>query len=278
MNSTIVTEKMLFATLPALLQQTITCVKAIANTEILPHFLHVVAERKADGSVLTAADLATQRALFDVLPTIVPVPVLGEEMSSAEQHALWKEALNHALWVVDPIDGTTNFVQGIPYFALSVALMWAGRTILAVTYNPVTEECFSAAAGHGAYLNTQRLVLKNHKKSLAHAVAGIEVRWLPGKLPTRLMNVTPIGSQRNFGASTLDWCLVAAGKLDVYLHGGQKLWDYAAGALILQEAGGQFCGIYHADFWAEDVWQRSCLLALDSALFQPWKKWVWDNR
>jgi len=81
-------------------------------------------------------------------------------------------------------------------------------------------------------------------------------------------------SQRNFGASTLEWCYVAAGRFDVYLHGGQKLWDYAAGSLILAEAGGHYCTLTSDDFGADDLWHRSVIAARDAQLFESWKRWV----
>src|SRR4029077_5446145 len=84
----------------------------------------------------------------------------------------------------------------------------------------------------------------------------------------------PYSSQRNYGAGTLEWCYLAAGRLDLYLHGGQKLWDYAAGALILEEAGGGMSSLTHDDFWADDLWRRSVIAARDPGLFQVWKNWI----
>jgi myo-inositol-1(or 4)-monophosphatase len=81
-------------------------------------------------------------------------------------------------------------------------------------------------------------------------------------------------SQRSFGASALEWCYAAAGRFDLYLHGGQKLWDYAAGALILAEAGGHCASLGHDDFWAAPLWRRSVIAALDGTLFATWKTWV----
>ncbi|MDP2805878.1 MAG: inositol monophosphatase family protein, partial [Gallionellaceae bacterium] len=80
------------------------------------------------------------------------------------------------------------------------------------------------------------------------------------------------------GASTLDWCYTATGRYDVYLHGGQKLWDYAAGSLVLQEAGGYACSLDHDDFSQGDVWSRSVIASLDAELFQSWKTWLKQNQ
>lgn len=247
----------------------------VAATEVMPRFLKVGGSLKDDGTLFTEADLACQQALETRLPAIVNCPVLGEEMTSEAQQALW--ANHDLLWVIDPIDGTTNFFHGLPYFAISVGLMRAGRTILAAIYNPVADEMFLAAQGHGAYLNGQCLPLKKHVPAMSHAIAGVEVKWLGGKLPLRLAALPPFGSQRNFGASTLDWCYLAAGRFDIYVHGGQKLWDYAAGCLILSEAGGCMTSLYHDDFWDDDVWQHSVVSAINPGLFSQWVRWVKSN-
>lgn len=257
------------------LDQLVSTVRAVAATEVMPRFMRVGGSRKEDGTLFTEADLEAQRALERELPKIVPCPVLGEEMTAAEQEALWEG--HDQLWVIDPIDGTTNFVHGLPYFAISVALVRAGRPLLGVVYNPVADECFTAELGQGAYLNGQRLPLKRHVPAMSEAVAGVEVKWLGGKLPQRLAAIAPFGSQRNFGASTLDWCYIAAGRFDLYVHGGQRLWDYAAGCLVLQEAGGHMTSLYHDDYWADDVWQRSVVAALDPGLFGQWTRWVKCN-
>lgn len=100
------------------------------------------------------------------MPAILPCPVLGEEMNPAEQQALWDQAWHDGIWVVDPIDGTTNFVHGLPYFAISVAWMREGRTELGVIYNPVADEMFYAQRGHGAYLNGVALPLTGSPATL----------------------------------------------------------------------------------------------------------------
>ena len=253
-------------------------VKRIAETEVMPRFLKVTYERKFDGSLFTEADLACQMALVRELNTLLPVPVLGEEMPEAVQQGIWDEASDSGFWCVDPIDGTTNFIHGLPYFAISVAYMRHGRPQLGVVYNPVSDELFYAERGQGAFLNGTRLPLKRRSPRLHDAIAGIELRWLNGRLPSRLTTLTPYGGQRNLGASTLDWCFLAAGRFDIYLHGGQKLWDYAAGSLILHEAGGHFATIDCDDYWQGPVWQRSVVAALDRELFFRWQAWVRQNR
>ena len=128
------------------LPRVIHAVKRVAAQEVMPRYLNVARHRKSDGCVFTQADLAAQDALVRELGLIYPCPFLGEEMGEAEQRALW-ESGDKGLWCVDPIDGTSNFANGIPYFAISVALVQAGRPILGVVYDPVADECFSAARG-----------------------------------------------------------------------------------------------------------------------------------
>lgn len=246
--------------------------RRVAREEVLPRFRHVTAVQKSDGGLLTEADVAAQQALAVILPGLAPYPVLGEEMTSDEQQALWRD--NQAgLWVVDPIDGTTNFARGLPCFSISIALMRAGRPVLGVVYAPVLNECFSAAAGHGAWCNEARLHMSN-EMPLSMAVAAVDSKRLPASMAQYLVSERPVHSVRNFGSSTLDWCWLATGSVDVMLHGGQKLWDFAAGALILQEAGGCLTTLEGEDFWAAEPWQRSVIAARSPELFLAWKSWV----
>ncbi len=248
-------------------------VRKVAAEEIMPRYLKVAHRRKADGSLFTEADLAAQDALARLLPQIHPGPVVGEEMTQEQQAERWI-AGEEGLWCVDPIDGTSNFVNGLPYFAVSVALMRSGRSVLGVVYDPVADEMFHARKGQGAYLNDEPLPIKLQVPLLRNAMAQVDFKRLPARLAQALAASPPYSSQRNFGASTLEWCYVAAGRFDVYLHGGQKLWDYAAGSLILEEAGGRMGTLSSDDFWADKLWHRAVLAARDAKLFDAWKDWV----
>jgi myo-inositol-1(or 4)-monophosphatase len=256
-----------------MLDPVIACVREVAAREVMPRYLKVAHERKSDGSLFTAADLAAQEALSLALPGIYRGPIVGEEMTPEQQAERWL-AGTEGLWCVDPIDGTSNFVNGLPYFAVSVALMKKGRTVLGVVYDPVADEVFYAEEGGGAFLNGEPLPIKEHVPHLRNAMARIDFKRLPDPLARELVAKPPYSSQRNFGASTLEWCYVAAGRFDVYLHGGQKLWDYAAGSLILQEAGGLMCTLHNDDFWSDTLWQRSAIAARDATLFDAWKRWI----
>ncbi|RMD00215.1 inositol monophosphatase family protein [Aquitalea palustris] len=260
------------------LEQVMQVVRDVARQEVMPRFLRVGKTRKDDGSLFTEADMACQQALGEKLPAVLPHPVLGEEMTREEQDALW-QGNPDGLWVVDPIDGTTNFVNGLPYFAISVALMVRGVSELGVIYNPVSDEMFYARRGQGAWLNQQRLPLKTTRNSMGDAIAAVEVKYLrSGKLAARMSSVAPFGSQRSMGSSTLDWCFLAAGRYDLYLHGGQRLWDYAAGAVILEEAGGRLASLNTDDYWSDTVWKRSVIAAIDPELYGHWHRWVRANQ
>jgi myo-inositol-1(or 4)-monophosphatase len=255
------------------LERVIAAVKRVAADEIMPRFQRVAHQRKADGSLFTDADVAAQEALVRALREIDPVPVVGEEMTQALQAERWL-AGDGGLWCVDPIDGTSNFVYGVPHFAVSVALMRQGRSVLGVVYHPIADEVFYAGRGVGAYLNGEPLPLRAPVARLRSAIAGVDFKRLPVNLAGALAAAPPFSSQRNFGAGTLDWCYAAAGRFDLYLHGGQRLWDYAAGSLIFEEAGGSACTLTHDDFWADDLWQRSVIAARDPALFAQWRDWI----
>jgi myo-inositol-1(or 4)-monophosphatase len=259
------------------LHDVISTVKAVAQQEILPRYLKVARQRKADGSLFTEADLATQEALSLELRKIHPGAVVGEEMSEQEQIRQWL-AGEDGLWCMDPIDGTSNFVNGLPYFAVSVALMRKGRSVLGVVYNPVADEIFYAEQGGGAFLNGEKLPIKEHVPPFRSAIANVDLKRLGPTLSRSICLQRPFSSQRNYGSCALEWCYTAAGRFDLYLHGGQKLWDYAAGCLILKEAGGHMCGFSEDDFWAEPLWQRSAIAALDNGLFEQWRDWVRAHR
>ena len=260
-----------------LLSQVSDAVRRVAAEEVMPRYLKVAHSAKADGSLCTEADLAAQEALRHALQAIEMLPMVGEEMSDQDHAAQWL-AGDAGLWCVDPIDGTSNFVNGLPYFAISVALMRGGKSVLGVVYDPVADELFHAERSGGAYLNTRRLPLRTDVPTLRKAMANVDFKRLERTLSSQLVSAPPYMSQRNYGAGTLEWCYLAAGRFDLYLHGGQKLWDYAAGALILEEAGGLACTLDQDDFHAGPLWKRSIIAARSPALFSQWRDWVRGHR
>jgi len=194
-----------------MLKAVIAAVKKVAQQEIMPRYLKVAHQRKTDGSIFTEADIAAQTALVSALKQIHDYPVLGEEMLPEQQEALWRTG-EDGLWCIDPIDGTSNFFNGLPYFAVSVALMRGGQSVLGVIYDPVADEMFWAERGKGAYLNGEPMPIKECAPEFHHAMAAIDFKRLKPNLAQQLVASPPFASQRNFGASTLDWCYVAAGR------------------------------------------------------------------
>lgn len=211
--------------------------RSVAAAEIMPRYQHIRAEQKADGSLVTAADLATQRWLIERLEQVYPgIPLLGEEMSTSDQQALLESA-DTGVWILDPLDGTSNFACGFPGFAISLAYVERGETLLGVILDPVRDECFSARRGAGATLNGALIRPFSPGPSLTDCLAMIDLKRVPPERIPALFRHGGFRSQRNLGSVALDWCWLAAGRHQLYLHGGQKLWDYAAGRLIATEAG-----------------------------------------
>jgi myo-inositol-1(or 4)-monophosphatase len=145
-------------------------------------------------------------------------------------------------WIVDPLDGTLNFLHGIPHFAISLALEREGTIVAGVIYNPIHDELFSAERGKGAFLNDQRLRVAARKR-LAEAVVACALPH-PGRgdvLLTRNEHAAvqdKVAGLRRFGAAALDLAWVAAGRVDAYWERGLSPWDMAAGIALVREAGG----------------------------------------
>lgn len=245
-------------------------VRTTAKRELLPRFGHIHQEYKADGSIVTEADRAMQRALQASLHERWPqIAFLGEEMPQPEQARVLSQS-EHGVWIVDPLDGTSNFSLGIPCFAVSVALILAGRIELGVVYDPMRDECFCAQHGGGARLNNHALTLDTLHRVDTMSIALVDFKRLEPELATKLVNSPPYKSQRSFGSVALDWCWIAAGRGVVSVHGKQKLWDYAAGQVILTEAGGFAATLEGEAVYNGTLAPRSAVLAINQPLFESW--------
>lgn len=239
----------------------------------MPRFLRSASSRKGDGSVLTEADVSAQQALLPRLRDLADYPQVGEEMAPEEQQRAWA-AGRDGLWCVDPLDGTTNFAAGLPFFSISVALLRDGLPRLGVVYDPVRDEAFHAEAGAGAWLNDTPLPESRRSVPLRHCLAAVETKRLERALAARMAAAGPFRSTRSLGSSALEWAYAAAGRFDLFLHGGQNLWDYAAGWLVLTEAGGHCSALDGTDFWRGEDWRRSVAAALDPELLARWHEWL----
>jgi len=252
--------------------RTIDAMRRVAAEEILPRYRRVEALRKDDGSIVTAADHASQAALVRLLPAIEPAAVMGEEMSAREQAAIF--ARGGRFWCVDPLDGTKNFSEAVPYFAISVALMDGARPVFGTVYDPIADEPFFALRGGGAWLGDRPLVVPARGPALASAVAEVSLRRDTARLRGTLKRRPPYARRLTSGSSALAWCHLAAARIDVLLHSGQKMWDYAAGALILEEAGGFASALARDDFWEGSPWSRSVIAARTEPLLLEWRDWI----
>jgi len=245
-----------------------------ADDEILSRFQHANIAVKTDGSLVTEADVAMQARLKTALQRLWPeVEFVGEEMGGEEQHRRFNEAAN-GVWILDPLDGTRNFATGIAFFSVSLALIKNGEVVLGLVYDPVRREMFSAVSGKGARLNSHPLQAGPSPWPLQKSVSLIDFKRLPQDLAARLAQHPPYASQRSFGSVALDWCWIAAGRGHVYLHGDQKLWDYAAGWLILSEAGGYSCTLEGKPVFTGELKSRSAVAAADKNLFDQWCQWL----
>ncbi|MDH5784069.1 MAG: inositol monophosphatase family protein [Chromatiales bacterium] len=249
-------------------------IREAAQQELLPRFQQIGHSLKSDGSIVTEADLAMQQRMIEVLQQRwSQIPLLGEEMSVEEQQQLL-DSNEGGLWLLDPLDGTSNYAAGIPYFSVSLALMLKGEVELAIIYDPLRDETFSAEKDRGAWLNGEMLTAPQASRPLKQGIALIDLKRLTPELAAKVASQPPYSSQRNLGSGALDWCYVATGRVDVYLHGGQKLWDYAAGQLILKEAGGHSSTLNNEPVLISDLRPRSVVAAADGMNYVEWHRFL----
>lgn len=250
---------------------------ATARQELLPRFGKVPTQCKADGSLVSHADLAVQQVLSEKLSNAWPQYSLLSEEQPEEMSVAALENIQQGVWCLDPLDGTSNFVAGIPYYAVSLALIVGDRVAISVVYDPARDECFTAVDGQGACLNKIPLNKTSNVTALHEAIALVDFKRLPVPLRQQLAGRAPYKSQRSFGAVALDWCWLAAGRVQLYLHGQQKLWDYAAGQLILCENQGHACTLEGEAVFVANLQPRSALAALNTELFNAWRLWIENN-
>ena len=198
---------------------------------------HLQVTPKGPGDFVSAADIRTERMLVAELSKARP----GYNFLVEEQGVIEGPDKSHR-FIIDPLDGTTNFLHGIPHFSISIALEREGQLASAVVYNPVTDEMFTAERGHGAYLNDRRLRVAN-RKALKDSLFSTGIPFLGRDGHERFLGelraVMAVSSGvRRFGSAALDLAWVAAGRYDGFWERGLKAWDVAAGILLVREAGG----------------------------------------
>ncbi|SHF04841.1 myo-inositol-1(or 4)-monophosphatase [Litoreibacter halocynthiae] len=181
----------------------------------------------------TAAEAIIKEQLMDARPTYGWV---GEESDPIEGTDPTRR------WIVDPLDGTTNFLHGMPHFAVSIALEHKGEIVSAVVYDPAKDEMFVAEKGEGAFMNEQRLRVSGRHKMIESVFAtGLPFggsKHLPAALQDLARLLPQCAGVRRWGAAALDLAYVAAGRYDGYWERGLNIWDIAGGVLLVKEAGG----------------------------------------
>lgn len=197
-----------------------------------------VASRKADRSLVTDVDHAVQDILLERIGREFPADavITEETQESPERHATVGSA--NRCWVIDPIDGTRNYARGFPLFTISVGLMEAGRPVLGVIHNPMTENMYSAAQGGGAWLDGAPMAAADRPMASGTLIGVPSARR--AALPEILHGWMDRMVLRNTGSTALHLALVASGAMDAAYSDDCRLWDVAAGAVIACEAGAVF--------------------------------------
>ena len=194
--------------------------------------------KKAPADFVSAADLKSEQTIFEALSKARPgYGFLGEERGMIEG-----TDKTHT-WIVDPLDGTTNFLHAIPHFAINIALQREGAVVAAVTYNPISNDLFWAEKGKGCFVNDKRLRVAARTR-MDEAVLATGIPFLGhGQHATFLKELHQISQRvagvRRFGSAALDLAWVAAGRYDGYWERDLNSWDLAAGILLVTEAGGR---------------------------------------
>ncbi len=216
---------------------------------------------KQRNNFVTNVDQACETAIIEILQAAYPQhAILAEESGRSAQ-------LSDHVWIIDPLDGTTNFIHGFPYYCVSIALAQRGIVTQAVIYDPTRNDLYTASRGSGAFLNNRRLRVSSRAK-LAETLLGTgfafhDPKNLNGYLALYGRINAQCASVRRSGAAALDLANVAAGRLDGFFEQGIYSWDMAAGSLLIVEAGG-LAGNYTGE---PDFLERGEIVAANPKLY-----------
>ncbi len=199
---------------------------------------------KGVSDIVTEVDLWSEEKISQCIQAMFPDHcIIGEETSSQLSYEEIASVIqNRVCWLVDPIDGTSNFANGLPHFGVSIALVDHGVPLCGVVYDPIMDELFSAIRGQGAFLNLNPIVPGKKEKLIECVVA----TGFPSDRRSRWQDYRPVVNSlvlscrtvRSLGSATLDACWVACGRLDAQFQFRLRPWDVAAASLIVEEAGG----------------------------------------
>ena len=209
--------------------------------------------RKGPGDFVSAADRKAEEVVRDALMKARP----GYSLVLEENGIIEGTDKSHT-WHVDPLDGTSNFLHGVPHFAVSVGLEREGQIVAGVIFDPIKDELFVAERGKGAYLNNRRLRVSG-RQDMTDALVGYGTPYLGrGSHPRLLRELGAVmavaGGTRRMGSAALDLAYVACGRLDAYWERDLQTYDFAAGVILVREAGGF---VTSADGAAEPLTPRS---------------------
>ncbi|SOD74089.1 myo-inositol-1(or 4)-monophosphatase [Jatrophihabitans sp. GAS493] len=222
-----------------------------------------VSSKSTPTDVVTQVDVEVETWLVRAIRAVRPSDViLGEEGGAHDAGRAVGEPTGHVRWVIDPIDGTVNFVHGLPRFAVSIAVEVGGRTEVGCVHNPISGEVYSAVRGEGAWLHRvatradvalrsadfgRRRLRGPAAVPLAAALVGTGFAYERGRRARQAAVVSQLMAEvadiRRMGAASLDLCSLADGELDAYFEAGLSPWDYAAGEFIAREAGCVISGL-----------------------------------
>lgn len=213
-----------------------------------------ISSKEGINNLVTEVDKAAEKLIRERIKKTYPEhAILGEEFGGKE------EVQSGYVWIVDPIDGTVNYAQGIPICCVSIGIMLHGELILAAVYNPMMEELFFAEKGKGAYLNEERIYVSEARAFERSCL----VTGFPYQHPQKVdiiaifAKIAAMGIPiRRLGSAALDLCWLACGRFDGFWEFSLNPWDVAAGYLIVQEAGGKISGFQHEDM---DVFSKETL-------------------
>lgn len=217
---------------------------------------------KGPANFVTASDIRTQKIIYEELSYAKPDWSFIMEESKPIENQNTK-----ARFIIDPIDGTTNFMHGNPNFAISIAAEIDNRLEAAIIYSPITDEMFTAERGKGSFLNDKRIRVATRKKlSESILVTGIPHLGRGNKeLFIKEMDkiIPEVAGIRRSGSAALDLAWIAAGRYDIFWERGLSVWDIAAGILLVREAGGFVRGIDGSD---QDLWNGNIISGNDDII------------
>ena len=216
-----------------------TAIKAAKEGgEILEKYFHSsLLERKFkdDKTIVTQADEEIEKRIIEIIKKDYPDHAFLAEESGKEDTG------SHYAWIIDPIDGTRNFANGIPIFAIVIALVKDDEPLVSVTYNPITNDLFCAEKGKGAFWNGSRIAVSSQQADKAMITLGPSQKPEDKALMHRYFSHAKqyVNSFRYLGSAALELCYLARGGTEGFVCIGLSKWDYAAGALLVLEAGGK---------------------------------------